>query len=180
LTLEVLNPSIPAGSTARLVATGAGSERYSLQCYTRPATTYREARSGAFDAAGDPVTFTLALGRNTRCFIRYTTNPADGAAPSVVVNVHTVLSLSALRTGTRSLVFQGRNLPRAAGQLITLYRLDDNGNEIRTLNLKTDDTGVYRVTRKFTGGGTFQFRVRTSQTLNNAAGVSSLITVNVH
>ena len=170
-------PVIDAGSTATLVATGQANELYQLRCYTRPSSTYVTAREGAFDAAGHPVTFTLSLGRNTRCFIQYAVNSGVGASPSVVVNVRTVLSLSAVRTGVRTYVFQGRNLPRVAGQLITLYRVDSLGREVRTSNLTTDSSGIYRVTRTFGGTGTFQFKVRTSQTLNNAAGVSNTITV---
>jgi hypothetical protein len=177
-TLTVRTPVIAAGTTATLVATGAANQQYALHCYTRPSTTYFVARSGTFDAAGNRVTFTLALGRNTRCFLRYTTG-AGQDTPSVVVNVRTVLSLSTVRLGTRTYLFQGRNLPRVAGQLITLYRVDSAGNEIRTSNLVTDDSGIYRVTRRFTGTGTFQFKVRTSQTMNNAAGVSNTITVRV-
>jgi hypothetical protein len=177
LTLAVNTPLIPAGSNATLTARGGANQAYQLGCYTRPSTTYFLARSGTFDAAGDPVTFTLALGRNTRCFIQYTVNSASGFSDSVVINVRTVLSLSTVRTGTRTYVFQGRNLPRVAGQLITLYRVDSAGNEIRTSNLVTDNSGIYRVTRRFTGTGTFRFRVRTSQTLNNAAGSSNTINV---
>ncbi|MDX6199751.1 MAG: hypothetical protein QOJ79_2902 [Actinomycetota bacterium] len=178
-TLTVRTPTIPAGTTATLVATGAANQQYQLHCYTRPSTTYFVARAGAFDAAANPATFTLALGRNTRCYLSYATG-AGQDTPSVVVNVRTVLSLSTIRTGTRTYLFQGRNLPRVAGQLITLYRVDGFGNEIRTSNLVTDDSGIYRVTRTFTGIGTFQFKVRTSQTLNNAAGVSNTISVRVY
>ena len=179
LTLTTSTPTIPAGATATLRATGAASQAYELRCYTRPSTTYFTARSGSFDAAGDPVTFTLSLGRNTRCFIQYATNNTQGASPSLAINVRTVLSLSTVRTATRTYVFQGRNLPRVAGQLITLYRITSSGTSIRTSNLVTDDSGIYRVTRKFTGTGTFRFQVRTSQTLNNAAGASNIITVTV-
>ncbi|MCU1591882.1 MAG: Bacterial Ig-like domain (group 1) [Frankiales bacterium] len=180
LTLTVLTPSIPAGSTGQLRATGAANQGFQLECYTRPSTTFVASHPGTFDAAGDPVTFTLALGRNTRCFIEYTTNSTQGASPSVVINVRTVLSFSAIRTAVRTYTFQGRNLPRASGQLITLYRIDAAGNEIRTSNLTTDASGIFRLSRKFTGTGTFQFRVRTPQTLNNAAGSSVTITVNIH
>ncbi|GAC1444180.1 MAG: hypothetical protein NVS3B26_12960 [Mycobacteriales bacterium] len=179
LTLQVKTPLIPAGSTATLVGTGAANQVYELRCYTRPSTTYFTARQGAFDASGHPVTFTLSLGRNTRCFLRYATGAGQNT-PSVVVNVGTVLSLSTVRTAVRTYLFQGRNLPRIAGQLITLYRLDNAGNQIRTSNLTTDSSGIYKVTRTFTGTGTFRFKVRTSQTLNNAAGVSNTITVDVH
>jgi hypothetical protein len=178
-TLTVRTPMIAAGTTATLVATGAANQQYLLHCYTRPSTTYFVARSGSFDAAANPATFTLALGRNTRCYLSYATGPGQDT-PSVVVNVRTVLSLSTVRLGTRTYLFQGRNLPRVAGQLITLYRVDGFGNEIRTSNLVTDDSGIYRVTRTFTGTGTFQFKVRTSQTMNNAAGVSNTISVRVY
>jgi hypothetical protein len=168
---------IDAGSTATLTATGVASQQYELRCYSRPSSTYVTSREGAFNAAGDPATFTLSLGRNTRCFIQYAVNSGQGASPSGVVNVRTVLSLSAVRTGVQTYVFQGRNLPRVAGQLITLYRVDSLGREVRTSNLLTDSSGIYRLARTFTGTGTFLFRVRTSQTMNNAAGVSDTIRV---
>jgi hypothetical protein len=89
--------------------------------------------------------------------------------------VHTTLSLSAVRNATpaRSYTFQGRNLPRLAGQLITLYRIDAAGREIRTATTMTDASGIWRIARTFTGAGTYRFLVRTTQTLNNAPGVSS-------
>ncbi|MCU1589921.1 MAG: glycoside hydrolase family 9 [Frankiales bacterium] len=179
LTLSVLTPEIPAGSAGTLVATGAANEAYSLQCYTRPSTSYTEAKHGVFDAAGDPVTFTLHLGRNTRCFVQYVNDSSRGASAAAVIRVRTVLSLSAVRTAVGTYTFQGTNLPRVAGQLITLYRVDAAGHEIRTANLSTDDTGVFRVTRRFTGTGTFRFLVRTSTGLNNAAGASNVITVTI-
>jgi hypothetical protein len=150
-----------------------------LRCYTRPSTTYFTARTATVNAAGGPIEFRILPGANTRCYARPAGNDSL-SSNSVVINVHTTLSLSAVRTGVRTYVFQGRNLPRRAGQLITLYRVNAAGQEIRTSNLTTDASGIYRVTRTFTGNGTFQFKVRTSQTLNNAAGVSNTITVTVH
>jgi hypothetical protein len=179
LQLTTSTPLIRAGTNAELTASGgAPQQSYALRCYTRPSGTYSTARSGAFNTTGAPVHFTLFLGRNTRCFIQYA-GTTQGASPSVVINVSTVLSLSTVRGGVRTVVFQGRNLPRVAGQLITLYRVDSASNEIRTANLKTDASGVFRVRRTFTGAGTFRFRVRTPQTLSNAPGVSNTITVRV-
>jgi len=151
---------------------------YELRCYSRPSTTYFTARSATTSASGTTLDFRILPGTNTRCYVRPAGNEAL-ASNSVVINVHTTLSLSAIRTGTRTYVFQGRNLPRRAGQLITLYRIS-GGQEIRTSNLTTDASGIYHVTRTFTGTGTFQFRVRTSQTLTNAPGASQVITVNIH
>ncbi|GAC1327894.1 MAG: hypothetical protein NVSMB13_14560 [Mycobacteriales bacterium] len=178
-TLTADKVTIFAGQKAFLHGTGTPGQGYSLQCYTRPSVDYTEARSGTFDSAGNAPTFELNLGRNTRCYLRYTTNPTADQSPSVVINVKTVLSLSTVRKGVRQYEFRGRNLPRVAGQLITLYRVDDAGHEIRTSNLKTDDTGIYTVTRTFTGTGTFRFKVRTSRTSDNASGVSNTITVTV-
>jgi hypothetical protein len=177
-TLSTSTPDIQPNVQGVLTASGLTSNSaYELRCYTRPSTTYFTARSATTSAAATTLEFRILPGANTRCYVRPAGNESL-ASNSVVINVHTTLSLSTVRTGVRTYVFQGRNLPRRAGQLITLYRVA-NGQEIRTSNLTTDSSGIYRVTRTFTGTGTFQFKVRTSQTLNNAAGVSNTITVNV-
>jgi hypothetical protein len=132
-----------------------------------------------FNAAGDPVKLTLSLARNTRCFVQYANDSSQGASNSAVVQVRTVLSLSAAPAGTRTLVFRGSNLPRVAGQLITLYRVDAAGHEIRSAAVRTDSTGVFHLTRRFTGAGVFTFKVRTTQGLSNAAGSSSPIRVTI-
>ena len=161
-----------------LNATGSANTTLELMCYSRPSTTYFAARSATVSAGSTTLEFRILPGTNTRCYVRPEGNESL-ASNSVVINVHTTLSLSAVRTGVRQYIFQGRNLPRRSGQLITLYRIA-NGQEIRTSNLTTDASGIYRVTRTFTGTGTFQFRVRTSQTLTNAPGASNIITVTVH
>jgi hypothetical protein len=178
--LSTSTPDIQPNIQGIYTATGASPNSVlELRCYTRPSTTYFTARTTTVNAAGGPVEFRILPGANTRCYARPAGNDAL-ASNSVVINVHTTLSLSTVRTGVRTYIFQGRNLPRRAGQLITLYRVTASGQEIRTSNLTTDSSGIYRVTRKFTGTGTFRFKVRTSQTLNNAAGVSNTITVTVH
>jgi hypothetical protein len=179
-TLSTSTPDIQPNIQGIYTATGASPNSVlELRCYTRPSTTYFTARSTTVNATGGPVEFRILPGANTRCYARPAGNDAL-ASNSVVINVHTTLSLSTVRTGVRTYIFQGRNLPRRAGQLITLYRITSSGQEIRTSNLTTDSSGIYRVTRKFTGTGTFRFRVRTTQTLNNAAGASNIITVNIH
>lgn len=179
LTLVTTTPDIQPNQTAILIARGAANAVIELRCYSRPSTTYFTARVATINATGDAVTFRLLPGTNTRCFVQYQTNPNTGFSPSVVVNVHTTLSLSAIRNGVRNYTFQGRNLPRRAGQLITLYRIS-GGTEIRTAIVYTDATGTWYIRRQFTGTGTFGFRVRTSQNLTNAAGVSYVYTVNIH
>jgi hypothetical protein len=179
-TLSTSTPDIQPNIQGILTASGLTSNAaYELRCYSRPSTTYFTARSATTSATATTLEFRILPGSNTRCYVRPAGNESL-ASNSVVINVHTTLSLSTVRTGVRTYIFQGRNLPRRAGQLITLYRVNAAGQEIRTSNLTTDASGIYRVTRTFTGNGTFQFKVRTSQTLNNAAGVSNTITVTVH
>jgi hypothetical protein len=178
LTLTVNTPVILAGRDATLTSTGSPGQAYELQGYTRPSTTYTTGRSGTFDETGT-ATFTLSLGRNTRCFLQYATDSAHGASPSTFVDVRTVLSITATRTGPQNYVFIGRNLPRVAGQLITLYRVDDAGHEFRTATLRTDDSGSYRIVRAFGGRGTFRFLVRTSKIMENVAGASNSIAVTI-
>ncbi|GAC1611163.1 MAG: hypothetical protein NVS3B26_22220 [Mycobacteriales bacterium] len=178
LTLATSTPNIEPTQDGLLTATGQDGQSVELRCYSRPSATYFTAR-GPVALSGGLTDFTIHPGTNTRCYVRYTGDDTT-ASPSVVINVHTTLSLSAVRTAVQTYTFQGRNLPRRSGQLITLYRLDSNGTEIRTTNLTTDSSGIYRVSRRFTGSGTFRFVVRTSQTLTNANGASSRITVSVH
>jgi hypothetical protein len=146
--------------------------------------SYRQVRPAA---AGQSITvgssgtvdFTLLPGTNTRCIARYA-NDSNGGSNSVVVLVHTTLSLSAYRDGPLRYHFQGRNLPRLAGQLITLYRIDGRGREIRTATTKTGTTGVWRIDRRFLGSGVFRFVARTSPTLTNAAGRSNVRPTVIH
>ncbi|GAC1441171.1 MAG: hypothetical protein NVSMB55_08170 [Mycobacteriales bacterium] len=177
LTLSTSTPDIQPNQQALLQATGSPNTTLELMCYSRPNTTYFSARKSPTSTGS--VTFTLLPGTNTRCYVRYL-GDASQQSPSVVVNVHTTLSLSAIKVaGVRTYSFRGRNLPRIAGQLITLYRIDKAGKEIRTSNLTTDSSGIYRVNRTFTGTGTYSFVVRTSQTLNNAAGKSNVYRITI-
>ncbi|GAC1441669.1 MAG: hypothetical protein NVSMB55_10060 [Mycobacteriales bacterium] len=177
LSLSTSTPDIQPTQAGQLTANGQDGQPVELRCYSRPSSTYVTAR-GPVTLSGGSTRFTITPGTNTRCYVRYAGDDAT-ASPSVVINVHTTLSLSAVRTAVRTYTFQGRNLPRRSGQLITLYRIDSNGSEIRATNLTTDSSGIYRVSRRFTGSGTFQFVVRTSQTLTNAPGARSRITVSV-
>jgi hypothetical protein len=148
-----------------------------LLCYSRPSTTYVVARTVV--ATDGTAVFSLRPGTNTRCYARDRDRP-DVSSTSVVVNVHTTLSLSAVRQAARAYVFRGRNLPRLAGQLITLYRVDAAGTQVRTATTRTDSSGTWRIPRTFTGAGTFGFVVRTTQTLTNAPGTSATYRLAIH
>lgn len=171
-TLTTSTPDIQPNIQGVLNASGLTANAvYELRCYSRPNTTYFTARTATVSANNSTLEFRILPGTNTRCYIRPAGN--DGlASNSVVINVHTTLSLSAYRDGVRQYHFQGRNLPRLAGQLITLYRID-NGKEIRTAIVKTNTSGIWRIDRKFLGSGEFVFVARSGQTLNNAPGRSN-------
>jgi len=146
-----------------------------LYAYSRPNTTYGLVRTGTTDANGDLDFTPVKPGTNTRLYAHYkngSTTTATSDSPSIVIHVHTALSLSAYRDGVRKYHFQGTNLPRRPGQLITLYRIS-GGQEIRTATVYTDSTGTWRINRTFTGSGTFTFVVRTSANNNNAEGRSN-------
>jgi hypothetical protein len=183
--------------------TGNANADVQLRCYSRtpensqpgsPAPPFFTARAVNLGSTGS-YTFTLAPGTNTRCFLKYAGTPDthDAEVNSVVQNVATNLSLSAYRDGVRQYHFQGTNLPRRAGQLITLYRYatatggycvpsaenysgaNASGpcRAIRTATATTNSSNVWRIDRTFTGSGQFYFVVRTSATLTNVAGFSN-------
>jgi hypothetical protein len=172
--------SITPGQVALVGLHGSPNQAVQLLAYSRPNSTYRVVRDGITDENGD-IEFRVTPGTNTRLYGRYTdTSDRTLDSDSKVILVHTALSLSAYRDGTLQYHFQGRNLPRLAGQLITLYRLDEQGNEIRTAITRTNTSGVWRIDRRFTGSGQFVFVARTSTTLNNAAGRSNERTTVIH
>ena len=157
---------------------GSPNTRVQLMAYSRPSSTYRVARDVVTDASGD-VTFRVTPGGNTRLYATYGSGDSGTDSPSRVIQVHTTLSLSATRTAPRVYDFHGRNLPRRAGQLITLYRINSEGSEVRTAVVRTDSTGTWHLSRTFTGGGTFPFVVRTSHNMDNANGRSNTLVLTV-
>jgi hypothetical protein len=201
--LSTSTPDIEPNIQGKLHATGVTANAvYELRCYSRPSTTYFTARTATVGATDNTLDFTILPGTNTRCYVRPQGDEAN-ASNSVVINVHTSLSLSAYRDGVRMYHFQGTNLPRRSGQLITLYRwarADNNGycdphvadNDytatstdpncvaVRTATAFTNDSNVWRIDRTFTGSGQFVFMAKTSQNLTNAAGVSNLRLTIIH
>jgi uncharacterized repeat protein (TIGR01451 family) len=175
--------TITPGTPSTMTAFGTANQNVTLRCYSRtpqnsqPGSAqppYFDARKGVTSSGGD-ASFKLSPGTNTRCFVRYS-DVADSdntASNTIVQKVASALSLSAYRDGVRKYHFQGTILPHRSGQLITLYRLDGTGREIRTATTVTDASGIWRINRTFSGSGQFTFRARTGQTLTNVAGVSN-------
>ena len=170
LGIDVSPATITPGVQSVVTVTGRPGAIIELQAYSRPNTTYGVVRRGTIGEDGR-IVFRVTPGTNTRLFAQVTGAP-ESMSRSVVINVRTALSLTVVRNGSLDYTFQGRILPRRAGQLITLYRVDQ-GREIITKQIRTDGTGTYRIRRVFTGQGTFGFLTRTGQTLTNAAGVSN-------
>jgi hypothetical protein len=176
---------------------GAPNQLVDLYAYSRPSTTYGVVRSGTTNANGD-ISWTVTPGGNTRLYVHYrngSTTTAASDSLSTVITVHTSLSLSAYRDGVRKYHFQGTNLPRRAGQLITLYRYatgpnldqycvptaesdifakdDGSCHAIISSQAKTGSNNTWRIDRTFSGSGQFYFVVRTSQNINNGRGHSN-------
>jgi hypothetical protein len=151
-------------------------------------------RSGTTNSSGN-ISWTVTPGGNTRLYGHYASSGTASDSTTTVITVHTSLSLSAYRDGVRKYHFQGTNLPRRAGQLITLYRyakgpnLDqycvppaesDTGaqasNGCRAIivsQAKTGPSNTWRIDRTFSGNGQFYFVVRTSENINNGRGHSN-------
>jgi hypothetical protein len=191
LSLTLTSPStITPGTPSTWRGTGRPNDAVTLRCYSRTpenstpgsgTPAYFDARLATLDSGGT-ATFSLNPGTNTRCFLKYRSF-ADSdvtSSASIAQSVATALSLSAYRDGVRAYHFQGRNLPRRPGQLITLYRVNELGQEIRTATTTTDSSGIWRIDRRFTGSGSFYFRARTSKTLTNVAGVSNTRLTIIH
>jgi hypothetical protein len=167
------------GNIVTLAVHGTPNEAVQVMAYSRPQSQYAVVRDGFTDDRGN-ATFQVSPGTNTRLYVRYAVLTADTDSPSQVIQVRTALSLSAYRDGVRQYHFQGTNLPRLSGQLITLYRVTADGREVRTATTKTNSSGVWRIDRTFSGSGRYTFVVRTSKNLNNAAGVSNRRVVAVY
>jgi uncharacterized repeat protein (TIGR01451 family) len=205
LGLSLTSPStIKPGQASNWRGTGTAGQAVTLRCYSRtPANSqpgmgtpaYFSARDGVLGSTG-VVGFSLSPGTNTRCFLRYRDAQDTDAmtSNSVAQQVATALSLSAYRDGVRRYHFQGTNLPRRPGQLITLYRYATGPNldkycvpgqelytpsvggscvAVRTATAYTNSTNVWRIDRAFSGSGQFYFVARTSSTLTNVAGFSN-------
>ena len=180
--------------TSTIRVHGAPNKAVEVYAYSRPSTTYSVVRSGTTDGAGD-ISFSVTPGGNTRLYAHYAGATASSDSATTVITVHTSLSLSAYRDGVRKYHFQGTNLPRRAGQLITLYRYAkganhdqycvptaesdtsaqaDNGcRAVIVSQTKTGSNNQWRIDRTFNGNGQFYFVVRTSENINNGRGHSN-------
>ena len=154
-----------------------------LYAYSRPSTTFRLVREAEAGTDGSATFSNLVPPTNTRLFglqrgCDRATFGGDDNNPNrtAVINVRTALGLTAIREGRRTYRFEGRLLPQNQRTLVTLYRIDRNGREILSAQdfSNPNNQGIYRIRRVFTGSGTFDFVARTSQTLNNAPGVSNV------
>jgi hypothetical protein len=176
---------------------GSPNAQVDVYAYSRPNTTYSIVRSGKTDSQGN-ISWPVTPGGNTRLYAHYTngsTTTAANDSPTTVITVHTSLSLSAYRDGARKYHFQGTNLPRRPGQLITLYRYatgpnldqycvptaesdtttksDGSCHAVIASQAKTGSNDQWRIDRTFTGDGKFYFVVRTSTNVNNGRGHSN-------
>ena len=164
----VVTPGVPSVVTVH----GRPGQAIELLGYSQPSTQYAVVRRATTDRDGT-ASFQVTPGTNTRLYARYSDGQDNGTqSASQFVQVKAALSLSVYREGALQYRFQGRNLPRLGGQLITLYRIE-GGREIRTATTRTDTSGIWRISRTFSGSGRFTFVARSGQTLSNAPGRSN-------
>jgi len=89
-----------------------------------------------------------------------------------IINVAPRLSLDATRTGPRTYVFSG--VATTPGQVLNLYRVNADGSQVLTAQVRATSASRWSITRTFLGSGRFGFVVRTGRTMANAPGASNV------
>ncbi|MBK5305799.1 MAG: terpene cyclase/mutase family protein [Frankiaceae bacterium] len=176
-TLTMLNTRIVATGASSVTVQAPPNSVVDLFAYSRPSTTFSVVRTATVGATG-VVTWSVSPLTNTRL---YAQSRGGAASPQTVLNVATALSLSAARTGTRTYVFSGRSIPaRTGGLIVSLYRRAGVGGSVLTAQARADaKTGMWSLTRTFSGTGTFDFTVQTGNDLQNVAGSSNSRTIRI-
>ena len=164
--------AITATGTGVVTVAAASGTTVELFAYSRPSTQFAVVRTvtvgkdGTTSVAVKPPTNTRLYARQVGC----------SAGAQIVLNVRTLLTLTAQRNASRDYTFSGRALPaRVGGLIVSLYRLTPEGRQVLTSQTRADaTTGTYSIRRVFTGSGRFGFVVRTGQDLQNAPGASNV------
>ncbi|MCW2777338.1 MAG: hypothetical protein JWN17_1063 [Frankiales bacterium] len=159
---------IGSGQRSRVTVASTPGRTVRLYAYSQPSTTFVAVRSAT--ATASTTTFDVTPPTNTRL---YGQEEGCTQSPSVVVTVRSAVGISATRNASRVYTFSGGTLPRRPGQVVSLFRKGSTG-DVLTAQVKTDSSGRYSITRRFTGSGLFDFYTRTSTDLVNASG-SSLV-----
>ncbi|MCU1692259.1 MAG: hypothetical protein JWM64_1350 [Frankiales bacterium] len=167
-----------AGQSSNVVVQGQPGVTILLYAFSAPSKDYREVRRATMPADG---TLELSVKPSTDSSVFAAVRGETGnESIARELHVRTASTVAASRTGTRTYVFSGRLLPGAQTIPVSLYRLASDGSEVLTARATSDgSTGTYRMTRTFSGTGTFSFVVRTSQSSTNAAGVSPVLRLTV-
>jgi hypothetical protein len=166
--VNVDQPDIEAGHGDAVFGRGPAGRHLRIYAYSRPSTTYKPVRDGDVGSDGSYATV-VSPTRNTRLYAQ-----ADGcpASHSVVINVHTAISIAARRNGPRDYTFSGRTLP-GRGLLVNLYRDPGSGNPVLMARARADSAGRYAIHRRFSSSGRFVFFMYTVGDSQNAEGVSN-------
>ncbi|MCW2606842.1 MAG: hypothetical protein JWO60_1535, partial [Frankiales bacterium] len=159
---------ISAGEQITASYRGAPGETLTVLSKTQPATAFSAIRTVTLDATGRATT-THRPQRNTRL----TARRADGTTTSVqpLVQVRSVASLSARRTGPRTYRFTGRVYPARDQRVVSLYRAGRLAGQGRT-----GPDGVYAVVLRLPAGPS-QVQARTGDDTYNLGSRSRTLTI---
>jgi hypothetical protein len=161
---------INAGQVVHVTGTARPGAVVTLRSYSRPGTTYGVLRTGVADAAGD-YAFTVAPVTNTRMFAQ----TSDGASPSDVIQVRSVVSLDVAGRAGCVLTAAGSVYPRRGGVLVTVQYRTPDGRFVSAMSTFTRSDGTYGVRRAFGScGTTLTWRAVTANTMVNVSGTSPL------
>ena len=136
----------------------------------------RTIRTAVADDQGQ-VSFGIRPIVNTTLYAQQTPEPCTNSSfgeTSARVAVRTALSLGAVRAGLRDYAFTGRAFPARQGQVVRLFRRTSEGREVLTATASVMSDGTWRIGRRFTGSGRFDFVARTAADDLNAGGTSNI------
>jgi hypothetical protein len=159
--------SITAGDRTALTYVGEPGTRLELLAKTPPATQFRVIGSVLLDGHGLARSI-HAPQRNTRLMARA---PDGLLSDALLVTVHSVASLNVARLPARTLTIAGRVLPARPGRLVSIYR-----DGILLAQTRTDDRGVYRLTRRLPPGA-YDLSARTGDDTWNLGATSRTLQV---
>lgn len=167
-----LSPSvISAGQTVTVTYSGTPNTRIQVLSRTQPSVNFTQIASLMLDSSGFASSMHKPQ-RNTRITARAEGGPLSANAP--LVEVRSVASLNATRTGTRLFRFTGRVYPARDQRVVSLYR-----NGVLVAQGRCDATGVY-VINKTLAAGTFNFLVRTTSDSYNVGSTGPARSIRVY
>lgn len=166
---------ISAGDEVLVSYVGTPGATIDVYSRTQPATEFTRIRTVVLDSNGRAATLHKPQ-KNTRMWAEDVTDDAAVGSPDQpLIAVRTAASINAKRIAPRTYEFFGRVYPARDQRVVSIYlngRIAAQG--------RSDATGIYRITRTFTGTDTFNFYERTGDDTYNLGSQSRTLSVRIY